>query len=198
MTDCNYTYKHYIETLLLARAKGYSFITFDELMHGNPKEPYILLRHDVDQRIEPVKAMNELEMINDITSTWFLRVHGRFNILFKRNLDAISELMHVGLHADSYFKKIEYDAEILEAMLGHSILYYSVHDINREVKNNGAKDLICVDFDKLKQYNLKYISDSSHQWREGCMCKWIEKGEPRLYVLIHPMWWFVETSQENY
>ncbi|MDH3361889.1 MAG: hypothetical protein OEL51_06010, partial [Nitrosopumilus sp.] len=38
----------------------------------------------------------------------------------------------------------------------------------------------------LKQ--TKYISDSGRYWREGCMCKHINKHE-KLQILTHPIWW---------
>jgi hypothetical protein len=180
-----------------AKNKGYSFITFDDLFSGKAKEPFIILRHDVDQHIEPVEQMHTIEEYYGAISTYFLRVHGRYNLGFKPNLEIVSALPNIGLHADSWFKNTDGDAGVLGGVLKRKIKYYATHDLTREA-SPAAKAVRCVDYDKLKEFNLKYISDSSHSWREGCMCKWVEKGEPRLYVLVHPMWWFVETSQENY
>ena len=46
--------------------------------------------------------------------------------------------------------------------------------------------------------NAKYISDSGCRWREGDMLNWINKGEDKLYVLTHPVWWYETTPLENY
>ena len=51
---------------------------------------------------------------------------------------------------------------------------------------------------------MKYISDSGivplsgqGRWREGCMCKHINKHN-KMQVLIHPIFWYKENNLENY
>ena len=46
--------------------------------------------------------------------------------------------------------------------------------------------------------DMKYISESSGRWREGCMCNFIKKNAPKLSILTHPIWWFEKTPLENY
>lgn len=43
---------------------------------------------------------------------------------------------------------------------------------------------------------LRPRSDSSAQWREGHFFEWIDKVD-QLQVLVHPIWWFKDSPQEN-
>jgi hypothetical protein len=45
---------------------------------------------------------------------------------------------------------------------------------------------------------MKYISDSSCRWREGCMHEFFERGVPRLCILTHGFWWYPSSPLENY
>jgi hypothetical protein len=75
-------------------------------------------------------------------------------------------------------------------------VYYTTHDASRNPKRNHRENF--VDHTDLEKLGLKYISDSSHHWREETFCEAVEKKIPRLYVLIHPEWWYVTSSVENY
>ena len=44
---------------------------------------------------------------------------------------------------------------------------------------------------------MKYLSDSSGNWREGHFALWVDKV-PQLQVLTHPIWWFDKIPAENY
>ena len=47
--------------------------------------------------------------------------------------------------------------------------------------------------------NMKYISDSSCNWREGCMHKFLQLAQHQsLCILTHPFWWYENSPLENY
>ena len=53
--DCNFSFKHYEETLKKALDKGYKFFKFGEFKEAENYEKVIFLRHDVD--ISPNSAI---------------------------------------------------------------------------------------------------------------------------------------------
>jgi hypothetical protein len=118
----------------------------------------------------------------------------------------------LGLHHDCDFSKLfnegndeflKRDIAVFENVINKKISGISSHEPNRSIRLIGDKDLARFGL-KYQAYSdiflkeMKYISDSSCQWREGCMCNFIKQGTQRLCILTHPIWWSNRSSLENY
>jgi len=201
---CDFSHRHYQEVLKNAM-KTHSFYTFKDF----PKMPdkcYILLRHDVDMQLEKALQMAEVDYDLGVSSTFFFRIHGPYNIFQKRALiKRIVCLGHeVGFHYEPVFylkHKLEPDTMLEEIKLFKKRLNIEVKSVaahlpfiapfHVNLAGTGYLDVYSSPFFK----EIKYISDSDKVWREGCMCKWIEL-QPKLQILVHPEWWNGISFQE--
>jgi len=213
--ECSFKLSHYECCLRSAKRKGYSFSLMKDYMNC-VKERVIFLRHDVDS--DPDQALNfsEIESGLGIKATYFFRVHSEDNLFSLGNYRAVKKILkdghEIGLHAETDFASLveEHDwamhsrsKAVLEAIIGDKVSGISMHEPTRSIKHFRKNDIERLGF-KYDAYDprfferLKYISDSSCRWREGCMCHFIKAGVPRLYILTHPVWWFRQSPIENY
>src|SRR5438309_6494253 len=95
----------YVDFLTKAKARGFSFIRFQDFLPGGPARPrrYIALRHDIDFAPKYSLEMAQLEHDAGITSTFFVLADGQFyNPLESgvvRQIRQIHSLGHeIGLH----------------------------------------------------------------------------------------------------
>lgn len=212
---CSFKLSHYEYCLRSAKEKGYSFALMRD-HKKSLKDKAIFLRHDVDSDPDLALNFSEIEKKLGIKATYFFRVHSEDNLFSLRNYRAIKRIMkaghEIGLHAETDFASLIGEPErpvlsrgkaVLEAIIGSPISGVSMHEPSRSIKRLRKSDIERLGFD-YDAYDarflerLKYISDSSCRWREGCMCHFIQAGTPRLYILTHPVWWFKQSPIENY
>ena len=217
-SKCEFTYKHYRECLELALQEKYSFLTFREADLAVEKRRTVFMRHDIDANGElehNVRIISGIESELGIRSTYFLRVHARYNLLCFRNYNVIKELIdmghEIGLHLESDYagltnapleELIVRDRELLQSYFKIDIVSMSQHSYG---KTGGIPKM---NLQKLGIYNdayddfffnaAKYISDSASNWREGCMCNFFRNGVALLQILTHPTWWFEKSNLENW
>ncbi len=215
--ECNFSLKHYEECLKLAKEKGFKFLSFNEFDKKNKYEKTIFMRHDVDVQVDIAMKMAKIENNLGIKSTFFLRLHGNYNpynILTHRKFLEIKNLGHeIGLHFEPDFSAlnkrdmindIKFSITVLEHLFSCKIVSISPHEPLRTGNLTMSNEIIKELGVKYHAYDdkfikdMKYISDSSCNWREGCMHQFIEKGKPRLCILTHPIWWFENSPIENY
>ena len=70
----------YVDFLTKAKARGFSFIRFQDFLPGGPARPrrYIALRHDIDFAPSYSLEMAELEHEAGVRSTFFVLMDGQF------------------------------------------------------------------------------------------------------------------------
>jgi len=216
MTD--FTFKHYRESLQLAKDKGYNFLKCCEHTKKVIGKKNIVLRHDVDFTLENAVNMCDIESDLGIQSTYFIRLHAKNYHPF--TLDNVGRLKYIlskgheiGLHFEpDFYKHFDYEpleqfskeVRILEDMLGINIVGAATHEPSRcgylitdENINNLPIDYEAYGRSLMDSY--KYISDSGARWREGTMYEFINNDwVDDLYVNTHPLWWFEKTPLENY
>ncbi|MEK6984704.1 MAG: hypothetical protein AABX33_09085 [Nanoarchaeota archaeon] len=213
---CNFTYKHYKEAINLGKKLGFSFYGMHDYLNAKPKKKFIVMRHDIDLSLKHALIMANAEKELGIKSTYFIRTRGIFNPFEGSELEimkSISKLGHeIGFHYEhnqnvlANFKKNFVIEKIkFEALLNKKIFGAALHraknanDKSRPDKLNMVESFsseLGLEYDAysdifLKQ--MKYISDSSFRWREGCMCTHIKK-EDKLCILTHPIWWSREAT----
>ena len=200
--NCNFSLEHYFDVLNSLKNE-YSIGTVGEYEKINQSKKMLILRHDVDFSLEYALQLAKKEAENQIKSTYFILFHSEYyNPFDKKNsniIKEISDLGHeIGLHYDtSFFPKsskeieiIKKEIEMLELIIGRKITSVSQHvpsetrEIFTNLKNHGLIDSRDPEITK----QVKYISDSGHYWREGCMCQHVNKHD-KLQILTHPIWW---------
>lgn len=214
--ECNFTIKHYKETLALAKQKGYVFSTMRDYNKNINNDKVIFMRHDVDMSVQNALKFVEIENEFNIKATYFIRLHCDYNIFSLKNYKLIKKLLksghEIGLHHEADFSRIyEEDEkdffnrakEVLEIITGTKIVGVTPHEPSRIkalINEDNIKEF-GLDYEGYSSKftkNVKYISDSSCRWREGCMCEFIKKETPKLCITVHPFWWYEKTPLENY
>jgi len=206
-TDCDFTYKHYIETLQKAR-KTHTFYTFENFPE-QPEARFILLRHDIDAQIWKALKMAKVDYDLGISATFFVRLHGPYNLFREPSYNAIlriAELGHeIGYHYEPLFYT-EHNLPVEETIIFEIKLLNKMFKINIRSIAPHMPSLSNLKLGKIRErFNdpysprffakIKYISDSNKKWREGCMCKWIEKSA-QIQIAIHPHWWNGDSLEE--
>ncbi len=215
---CDFTYKHYEDCLLVAKSKDYTFLKFKDYGSYLKFNKSIFMRHDIDHHLELALNFAEVEDRLGIKSTYFVRLHAKnYGIFSLDSYDILKEIKNlgheIGLHCEPSFSYVlsrdfendfKFSVMALEHILGEKVSSISLHEPSRTGSFLINKDLMERCDLKYQAYDdkfvkeMKYISDSSARWREGCMHEFIEKEESRLCILTHPIWWFHDTPLENY
>ncbi|MCH8024907.1 MAG: hypothetical protein IIB43_09390 [Candidatus Marinimicrobia bacterium] len=212
--QCGFSHDHYRHCLEKALGLGYRFATMGEYVDGVAAEgKIILMRHDEDFSPEAAKALADMEADLGVRSTYFFRYHARqYNLLSLANMALLQQLRgqghEIGLHGETHAlpalrdqasELLKRERELLTLLVGVEVTGLSRHEPART--GSSASDKVPPGF-KYEAYSdqfsgLKYISDSSAHWREGCMCQHIGEVD-RLYILTHGFWWYRQTPLENY
>lgn len=201
---CNFTYRHLAEIIDKGREYDCAFITFSEIDSVSPPGA-ILLRHDIDHSLDAAKKMAEFEKTHGIRATYFILLHGDYNLLSEEGLAHLRAIQgsghEIGLHYDvriydacgwSLGQGIEKDLTLLQTFLDRPVSSLSIHNptTSREIKEENLRGLRDV-YALGKKWGYRYLSDSCQSWREGCVCQKIVSNA-KLHILIHPIWWHDE------
>jgi len=190
--NCNFSIKHFEECLSDINKSKYKNIMI----------------HDVDIWTNNMIDILNLEIKYDINSIWFFRFHAKnYNLLSYDVINFIKKFKNLnkiklGIHLEPFyfneFNIVSEQVSILEKILNESIKYASIHEPTRFPVNiqDNLNNLELVSYNSKFVQDKKYISDSSSNWREGCMCNHINKKD--LVILTHPNWWYNEYSGEVY
>ncbi|MDP3733675.1 MAG: hypothetical protein Q8R37_00430 [Nanoarchaeota archaeon] len=217
---CNFNISHYQQCLESAQKLGYQFVTMSEYASqhdqlNNSPAKIIILRHDIDHNLALALNFAVIEHRLGIKATYFIRLHGKYSITSLDNYRVLVQLLQqgheIGLHHDCDFAALVgenahdffiRDKTILESVINKKIAGVSSHEPGKSTFLVTDKDLPQLGL-QYQAYSdifckeMKYISDSSSRWREGCMCNHLGK-QAKLCILTHPIWWFDKSPLENY
>jgi len=180
---CGFTLQHFKECIELAKDKDYAIVPPIGLLE---QKKVIVLRHDIDWSIENAYELANVEYDLGISSAYYVYMHSAtYSALAPKNMSMIKQMYgmghEIGLHYDSRYS-MSFEMDILSRIHNKAIYSCSQH-YPGETKPESYQGIVdCRDLE------LKYISDSGMNWREGCMCKWIGKKD-KLQILVHPEWW---------
>jgi len=190
--NCGFTLNHYKEIIELAKDKGYTITSTTEYLE-ELKKP-LLIRHDIDFSIEYAYELANFEYDLGIKTSYYVYLHApTYNTLAPdsmKMIEAIYKMGHeVGLHYDSRYS-LSHESDIVSSIIKKGIYSYSQHapGLTKKETYQGLTDTFDLD--------LKYISDSGRNWREGCVCQHIGKDK-KLHVLIHPCWWVTNSKSRE-
>src|SRR3989344_179565 len=218
--NCGFSLEHYKECLNSAIKKGYLFLTMEEWVRQKEalkEQKVIVLRHDIDHNLRLALNLARIEQSFGIRATYFIRLHAKgyhpFSLEDYKVLKEVISMGHeLGLHHDCDFATLvsedpkeflKRDKTVFEKMVNSPVVGISSHEPNKSafvIKDSEISEFgfLYQAYSDIFLKKMKYISDSSSRWREGCMHEWIEKEEPRLCILTHPIWWSEKSPLENY
>jgi hypothetical protein len=212
-----FSFKDYRETLEAYKSAGYEVTGFAKYLQS-PNSKHLILRHDCDNSLTQALRIARIDAEAGCTATFFVRVHAvGYNLLSLSSLQAIREIETLGhsveLHLEGGIPELLGDTmdtwadrqrSVFEAAMGRSPRGFSSHEPARMGNVRYADELLTrwnLDFHayetRFTSPAIKYLSDSSANWREGHFRLWIDR-EPVIQVLTHPIWWFERIPQENY
>lgn len=199
-----FTYDTYVDLLYELRSNGYEFTSYDDTI----EEGEVLLRHDVDWSPRRALTMAELEVDNNINSTYFFLLTSPFyNALCQetRNvIDRISSMGHdLGLHFSTHqywsskpsdeelVAEVTREREILSSVTGEPIDTVSFHIPPDWVLKRSYEEFEST-YEERFFTSIAYRGDSNQRWRRTPP---FDDGVPeRLQILVHPGLW-AETDQ---
>lgn len=212
-----FSFKDYRETLEEYKAAGYKVTGFAPYLQS-PNSKHLILRHDCDNSITQALRIAEIDAEAGCSSTFFVRVHAvGYNLLSLSSLQAIRKIENYGhdveLHleggvhdvlGDSMDTWADRQVSVFKAAVGRSPRGFSSHEPARMGNLLYADELLArwkLDYHAYEGRftfpSIKYLSDSSSNWREGHFRLWVDR-EPVIQVLTHPIWWCERIPQENY
>lgn len=214
-----FSLKDYSDTLKAYLDDGYAVSGFPGYL-DDPQPKHLILRHDIDNSIEQALRVARVDAEAGCSSSIFLRVHARgYSLMALPSLLAIREMEELGhdvqLHLEGGIGEVlggsnlewaERQRTVFEAAVGRPVSGFSLHEPARLGGFEFAAELLERWSDTVRYHayeprfmmpNMKYLSDSSGNWREGHFALWVGK-EPLMQVLTHPFWWFERVPAENY
>src|SRR5690349_3244188 len=125
---CDFTFRHYGETIERALKEGYRFYTHHDYWHRRPDGPSILLRHDIDNFMKRAAEFSRIEASLGVPATYFVRIHGEYNIFHVNDylrLKSMTEAGHeLGLHSDVVeFASLTGQSECLENLFRREVVF---------------------------------------------------------------------------
>ena len=214
-----FSFKYYKKMLKKAISSGFVISSFEKF--DNKKKKTIILRHDIDYSLKGITEFAKIENDLGVTSTYFFRVHSPNYNPFSQDcynvFNYLKKLNHeIGLHFDSsYFSKIfkldpisvfKKERIVLETIIGRKIksisehydLYCNIFNIEKLENQIDVKKLKVKNYayDKKFIHDMKYISDSNGNWRDGDIVN--NLNFKRLQVLTHPELWFDSVQFVDY
>lgn len=95
----DYTFEDYGRLLDAATESGYDFLTVaGYLRTADPDEPFAVIRHDVDRKVETARSMARLEADRDVVSTYYFRT----STFEPEVVEEIADLGHeIGYHYET-------------------------------------------------------------------------------------------------
>ena len=205
-------YTHLLQNLT---QKGYSFITYDEVL---PQSQNIVLRHDIDNSLEYALEIAKIEARLSIKGHYFILLSTNFyNLFSSKNKEIIQRILklghYIGLHFDASIYStsdneltildINHYADneciILEKLINAPINHISFHRPVKELLNHKGKIAGRYStYNELYFSKIGYCSDSGGEWKFGNPLDHNAiKNLTALQLLTHPIWWIEEGNSPN-
>lgn len=207
-----FSFEQYKYLVVNALDHGYKVTSFEKYDCVLPKT--LILRHDIDYTLNGVLEMAQIEKALDCTATYLFRVHAdEYNLFSCTALALVQRLLdmghEIGLHYEAMNvgralglepqQLLKREKSVLESILGIEVRTCSEHreissvihktPLFRDLYNPYAAGFSHYAMDPKYCKDMKYLSDSNANWREGDPSMHYGKHE-KMQVLVHPDWWF--------
>lgn len=196
----------FTQLLLTLKQAKYYFAKFEDVSVAASKtyKHVCLLRHDVDVSMDFALDMARIEAAHGVRSTYFVMLRSPvYNLMSRHGTKVLEELIslghEIGLHFDvsaalgtgkSLPDQIELELRFLSELSGCRVNAFSFH----QPSDVAIRMQVCLP-GVINTYHSKqlqgyyYISDSNRTWRDVDPFELIEREEPLVHILLHPVWW---------
>lgn len=201
--DHDFTLEHYREILaaLKSRHEILSFRDASQLGSDLLKlDRFVLMRHDVEFSLPAALRLARLDHEAGIRSTFFLLFSSDYNIFEPEGAAIVGQILDlghdIGLHYDlQAYDRIGADpAEVARRQIGLMESYWqtkiyamSCHMPMRTGRTLALPGILDV-YDPLFIDDIKYVSDSTQQWREGVVTSILHRYD-KIHLLTHEYYW---------
>ena len=212
-----FTYEYYEEFIKTLKNNNYEFVFFNDTDKiKNEDTKIVILRHDIDFDVKKAKKISEIEKKHNVKSTFFFLLNSKFyNIHNSEIYQMIKEITDegnkIGIHFDEASYKYSTSKELtefiikeigfFEKLFKQKVNIISFHRPTSNILLNKIKIPIAHTYQELYAKQIKYLSDSKKQLREGDLIEIIKNEKyKKLQILLHPFWWgdTNTTAQNDY
>ena len=201
--DRDFTYEHYREILARLRETHQPLSFRDASLLGRDLlkiDRFVLMRHDVEISLSSALQMARLDHEAGIRSTFFLLLSSDYNIFEPAGAEMVREILDLGhdlgLHYDlRAYAAVKADpADVARRQIALMESYWStkVHAMSCHMPMRTGRTLrlpgVIDVYDPLYLDEVKYVSDSTQQWREGVVTGLLDKYD-KLHLLTHEIYW---------
>ena len=209
-----FSYKEYVSIIDWVKP-NYNILGFNDI--DSNTDNFCVIRHDTEYSIDRTYNLAKLEETMGLKTTYLFQIRNNcYNPLSVQNIPIIQEIHDmghaIGLHVhcglahtyDSISDMIVQDINILSDMTKIDVNIFSFHrpPVNLLVSNLKIDGLINTYSDLFfhpyigrqpEQLNVKYISDSNHNWKYGYPTT---SNNSKLQLNFHPFSW-TKRGHEN-
>jgi len=179
----DFTLNIYRELLSTLLNSGFEFYVLKELCAGVMKEPYIVLRHDVDRKPENALRMAEIENNMGVKATYYFRIVKK--VFDPEIIKKISAMGHeVGYHYEdlsmqhgdieealkSFKRNVEMLRELVPvntvSMHGNPLSKYDNRKLTT-LLNFTELDILCEPYSIVEKLRIVYLTDTGRSWNNS-------------------------------
>jgi len=194
-------------SLLTAIAATHRIVRFGDLRETEPREPFCILRHDVDYSPAAALRLAEQESARGIHATYFLLAGTTYyNLLAPEHAHVARTLVQLGhevaLHYDvrsfvpfpreQWPRLLRAQATLLSELAGTPVTSIAMHQpaLHGDDPFRGEDHGFLNAYDERFTRETTYVSDSCRAWRDHAWSMLISGTfPPRLHLCLHPINW---------
>lgn len=195
---------------------------YTDVLSGH-MDKFLILRHDIEFSVDRAARLFELECEEGVASSFFVQItNNAYNPFSEKNKEYLKRIHkmggRIGLHyhrgdkddLQEIKEEIVLQARMLGEMLDIPIDRFSFHRPLREhlaadMKIDGLINAYGHEFFSYSEKpeenpDVKYISDSNHEWKYGNPGNETFQEYDRIQLLVHPLSWSKEGAEhvENF
>lgn len=161
---------------------------------------FVIMRHDVEFSVPAALRLAEIDASEGVASTFFLLQTSDYNPFEEEEAGRIRRILDlghdIGIHYDAaLLERLEVDPKevvqaqvnLLEAFFKTTVFAMSSHLPMRSGTTFSLPGVLDV-YDPLYMVDMKYLSDSTQQWREGVVTDNLNRHD-RIHLLTHEYIW---------
>lgn len=201
--DHDFSTDHYREIVATIR-RSHRTLSFGEvhgLGDGLSEIPrFVIMRHDVEFSVPAAVRLAEIDAAEGVRSTFFLLQTSDYNPFEEEEAHGIRKILDlghdIGLHYDvALLERLGADVRrvlraqvaLFEAFFDTTVHAMSSHMPMRSGQTVALPGVIDV-YDPRFMVDIKYLSDSTQQWREGVVTASLARHD-RIHLLTHEYIW---------
>jgi len=201
--DQDFSTDHYREIAATIR-QSHQTLSFGEVhalgaaLMEIPK--FVIMRHDVEFSVPAAVRLAEIDAAEGVRSTFFLLQTSDYNPFEEEEAHGIRRILDlghdIGLHYDAaLLERLDVDVDrvlkaqiaLFEAFFDTTVFAMSSHMPMRSGRTFAVPGVIDV-YDPRFMVDIKYLSDSTQQWREGVVTASLSR-HARIHLLTHEYIW---------